>query len=89
MCLGVPGRIVETYEADGLQMGKVDFGGVLREVCLACVPEAALGEYVIVHVGFAISRLSEQEAQETLATLRQIIDLDEELGRQAGEAGAP
>lgn len=89
MCLGVPGRIVETYEADGLQMGKVDFGGVLREVCLACVPEAALGEYVIVHVGFAISRLSEQEAQETLATLRQIIDLDEELGRQPGEAGAP
>lgn len=89
MCLGVPGRIVETYEADGLQMGKVDFGGVLREVCLACVPEAALGEYVIVHVGFAISRLSEQEAQETLATLRQIIDLDEELGRQSGEAGAP
>lgn len=89
MCLGVPGRIVETYEADSLQMGKVDFGGVLREVCLACVPEAALGEYVIVHVGFAISRLSEQEAQETLATLRQIIDLDEELGRQSGEAGAP
>ena len=89
MCLGVPGKIVEAYEVDGLQMGRVDFGGVLREVCLACVPEAALGEYVIVHVGFAISRLSEQEAQETLATLREIIDLDEELGRQAGEAAAP
>lgn len=89
MCLGVPGKIVEAYEVDGLQMGRVDFGGVLREVCLACVPEAAVGEYVIVHVGFAISRLSEQEAQETLATLREIIDLDEELGRQAGEAAAP
>lgn len=89
MCLGVPGKIVEAYEVDGLQMGRVDFGGVLREVCLACVPEAAVGEYVIVHVGFAISRLSEQEAQETLATLREIIDLDDELGRQAGEAAAP
>ena len=66
MCLGVPGRIVETYEKGGLQMAKVDFGGVFREACLSYVPEAKVGEYCIIHVGFAISVLSEAEAQETL-----------------------
>jgi hydrogenase expression/formation protein HypC len=69
MCLGIPGRIVEITEAgmDSLmRMGKVDFGGVTREVCLAYVPEAQMGDYVIVHVGFAISQLDETEARETL-----------------------
>ena len=80
MCLGVPGKIIELYEADGRRMGKIDFGGVTREACLDFVPEVTAGSYVVVHVGFAISELSEEEAQETLQTLREIIDLEEELG---------
>jgi hydrogenase expression/formation protein HypC len=80
MCLGVPGKIVETYEKDGLRMAKVDFGGLFREACLSYVPEAQIGEYCIIHVGFAISLLSESEAMETLDLLRQIADIEEELG---------
>ncbi|GAB4522095.1 MAG: HypC/HybG/HupF family hydrogenase formation chaperone [Anaerolineales bacterium] len=80
MCLGVPGKIIETYETNGLPMGKIDFGGTLREACLAYVPEAQVGEYVVVHVGFAISVLSEREALETLDLLRQMNDLSTELG---------
>jgi hydrogenase expression/formation protein HypC len=80
MCLGVPGKIVETYEKGGLLMAKVDFGGVFREACLTYVPEARVGEFCIIHVGFAISILSESEAQETLDLLRQIGELHEELG---------
>jgi hydrogenase expression/formation protein HypC len=67
--LGVPGRIIETQEGGLMRMGKVDFGGINREVCLAYVPEAEIGDYVIVHAGFAISRVDEAEAQETLALL--------------------
>jgi hydrogenase expression/formation protein HypC len=80
MCLGVPGKIVETYEKGGLQMAKVDFGGVFREACLNYVPEAKVGEYCIIHVGFAISVLSESEAQETLDLLKQIGAFEEEIG---------
>lgn len=80
MCLGVPGKIVETYQADGLKMGKVDFGGVVRETCLEYVPQAEVGDYAIIHVGFAISLVSEEEAQATLETLREIIRLEEEYG---------
>lgn len=80
MCLGIPGKITEVYERDGLLMGKVDFGGALREACLSYVPEAVVGDYVLIHVGFAINRLSEEEAQETLALLEEIVDLEEEIG---------
>ena len=80
MCLGVPGKIVDIHEKDGLKMAKVDFGGVFREACLEYVPEAKVGEYCIIHVGFAISLLSEQEAQETLALLNEIDAIGEELG---------
>lgn len=69
MCLGVPGRITAIFEEEGIRMGKVDFGGVLRRVCLAYVPDAQAGDYAIVHAGFAISRLDEAEAQRTLALL--------------------
>jgi len=79
MCLGVPARIEETYSRDGLQMARVDFGGVSREVCLDYVPEAKVGDYCIIHVGFAISLLSEAEAQETLALLNEIAEIDESL----------
>jgi hydrogenase expression/formation protein HypC len=81
MCLGVPGKIVETYEKGGLQMAKVDFGGVFREACLNYVPEAKVGEYCIIHVGFAISVLSESEAQETLELLKHLGSFDEEMGQ--------
>ena len=86
MCLGVPGKIVEVFEKDGLRMSKVDFGGVMRETCLEYVPEASEGEYVLVHVGFAISVISPEEAQETLDMLREIIDLEEELGPEVSES---
>ncbi len=72
MCLGIPGRITTIFEEDGLRMGKVDFGGVLRRVCLAYVPDAQEGDYTIVHAGFAISRLDEAEARRTLALLREL-----------------
>ncbi len=87
MCLAVPGKIVEIYEAGGMSMGKIDFGGVMREACLAYVPEAQVGDYTIIHVGFALSILSEQEARETLEALQQIADLGEELGSEDVEEG--
>jgi hydrogenase expression/formation protein HypC len=74
MCLAVPGKIVEIYQADGLSMGKIDFGGVTREACLAYVPEAQIGDYTVIHVGFALHLISEAEAQETLTLLRQIAE---------------
>jgi len=81
MCLGVPGKIVEIYGKEGLSMGKIDFGGgVMRETCLAYVPEAQVGDYVIIHVGFALSVLSESEALETLELLTEIANLNDELG---------
>lgn len=80
MCLGVPGKITEIYESDGLLMGKIDFGGALREACLSYVPEANVGDYALIHVGFAISLVSEEEAQETLQMLREIMALEEEIG---------
>jgi len=80
MCLAVPGKIVEKYEKEGLQMAKVDYGGIFRETCLDYVPEAKVGDYCVIHVGFAISLLSEKEAMETLDLLKQISSIEEELG---------
>ena len=80
MCLAIPGKIVEIYEADGLKMARVDFGGVFRETCLEYVPEAKVGEYCVIHVGFAISVMNESEAMETLDLLRQIDNFEGELG---------
>ena len=74
MCLGVPARVVSVADEDGVRMGRVDFGGVARKVCLEHVPEAVVGDYVLVHVGFALSKLDEAEARrvfELLAELRQ------------------
>jgi hydrogenase expression/formation protein HypC len=79
MCLGIPGRVEAVYEEDGLLMGEVDFGGVRKTCCLAYVPEIAVGEYTIIHVGFAITRLDEDSARETLALLDEMDLLDEEL----------
>ena len=80
MCLGIPGKIIEIYTQDNTRMSKVDFSGVELEVCLEAVPEANLGNYVIVHAGFAISALSEAEAKETLDLIQQIEDIQGELG---------
>jgi hydrogenase expression/formation protein HypC len=80
MCLGIPGRVIDIYDADEMRMGKVDFGGVTKEVCLSFVPEINIGDYAIIHVGFAITRLDEASAQETLTLLRETGLLHEELG---------
>ncbi len=77
MCLAIPGRITAIYEQDGLRMGVVDFGGVQREACLAYVEAAQVGDYTLVHVGFAISRIDEDEALRTLALLREMGEIDE------------
>lgn len=79
MCLGVPAKIVKMYEKDGLQMARVDFGGVLREACVAYVPEAKVGDYCLVHVGFALNLISEEEARETMELLKQVADLSPEI----------
>ena len=78
MCLGVPGKIVEIYETNGLLMGKIDFGEVMREACLAYVPEAKIGDYTIIHVGFALHLISEDEALETLSLIRQMAEAGDE-----------
>jgi len=72
MCLGIPGRITAIFEEEGIRMGKVDFSGVSRTVCLAYLPEAQEGDYAIVHAGFAISRVDEGEARKTLALLQEL-----------------
>jgi hydrogenase expression/formation protein HypC len=85
MCLAVPGKILKIYEKESLSMGQIDFGGVLREACLVYVPEAETGNYVIVHAGFAISLVAEQEALETLELLKQLGEFNEEMESQENE----
>lgn len=77
MCLGIPGRVVETYRENDILMGKVDFSGVGKRVCLEHVPEVRPGEYVLVHVGFALSRIDEGEAGRVFAFLEEMNQLDE------------
>jgi hydrogenase expression/formation protein HypC len=83
MCLAVPGKLIEILETPSAKMGKVDFGGVIREVCLEAVPEAEIGQYVIVHAGFALNTLSEEEAQATLDAFRELDALDNELALES------
>jgi hydrogenase expression/formation protein HypC len=85
MCLGIPGKVIEVFESDGMRMGRVDFGGVSKVVCLEYVPEIVVGDYTIVHVGFAITRVDEAAAQETLRLLRELGAVDEEMNA-AGDA---
>jgi hydrogenase expression/formation protein HypC len=77
MCLGIPGRVIEIYQEHDMLMGKVDFSGVANKVCLVYVPDVQLGNYVIVHVGFALSVVDEQEAQRIFSFLKTMNDLDE------------
>lgn len=78
MCLGVPGKILRIYEDNSIKMSEVDFNGVTMQVCLETTPQAHIGDYVIVHAGFAITLLEESEALETLAMLDQISKLGEQ-----------
>jgi hydrogenase expression/formation protein HypC len=78
MCLGIPAKVIKLYETNGLKMAKVDFGGVIKEACMEYLPEVKLGDYTIVHVGFGLSILDEQEALETMELLKQIDALGEE-----------
>jgi hydrogenase expression/formation protein HypC len=87
MCLGVPGKIVDIYEVAGIRMGRVDFGGVVKEACLEYVLDAEIGEYTLIHVGFAIGRLDEAEAQRTLRFLQGEGLFATELGDTATEGG--
>jgi len=80
MCLAVPGKVIEIWQKDETRMANVDFGGVVKEVCLEFVPDIQVGEYTIVHVGFALQRLDEKSAMETLDLFRQMGELDMEFG---------
>ncbi|MDT0448494.1 HypC/HybG/HupF family hydrogenase formation chaperone [Streptomyces sp. URMC 127] len=93
MCLAVPGKVVGVEERDGTRMAKVDFGGVVKDVCLAYLPEIEVGDYAIVHVGFALQRLDEEAALATLELFARMGALEEEFGDAwglaAAEAGEP
>jgi hydrogenase expression/formation protein HypC len=77
MCLAIPGRVVEIHEMDGMKMAKVNFGGMIKSVCLAYTPDAVPGDYVLVHVGFALSRVNQEEAERTFKLLEELGQLDE------------
>lgn len=79
MCLAIPGKVTEIYEKDNMRMGKVDFDGITKEICLEYVPEIKVGEYTIIHVGFALQILDEKTALEKLELIKQMGMLEEEL----------
>ncbi len=79
MCLGIPAKVIELYKKDGMTMARVDFGGVVKEACMEYLPEIKVGDYAIVHVGFGLSILDEQEAHETMELLKQIDALGDEV----------
>jgi hydrogenase expression/formation protein HypC len=91
MCLGVPGQIIEIIDTDPItRTGRVNFSGIVKEVNLAYVPESTVGDYVVVHVGFAISRIDEEEAQQVFAYLQQIDELEElmvDSGQRTADGG--
>jgi hydrogenase expression/formation protein HypC len=80
MCLAVPGQVKEIYGSMGMQMGRVSFGGIVKEVCLAYLPGIKVGDYTIVHVGFAIAKVDKESAHRTLEAFRKMGILDEEVG---------
>lgn len=91
MCLGIPGQILEVRDDQGTRMATVDFGGVTKEICLAYVPDGEVGDYTIVHAGFAITRLDEEAALQTLAMMSELGLVDEELGADTsgGDGASP
>ncbi len=95
MCLAIPGRLLDTTDQNGIRYGRVNFGGIVREVCLDFVPEASVGDYVLVHVGFALTRVDEEEAKRTFQLLQEMGMLEGELGTESSQeplgadAGSP
>jgi hydrogenase expression/formation protein HypC len=96
MCLAIPGRVEEVFTEGGLRLGRVNFGGVVKRVCLDCVPEVQVGDYAIVHVGFAIAKVDEETAKKTLADFRDLgvletefLSEEEAFARAAGAAPSP
>ena len=89
MCLAVPGKVIDIWGQDETRMAKVDFGGVQKTVCLEFVPDIVIGDYTVVHVGFALQRLDEQSALETLALFRELGELEQEFGDAWDRAGHP
>ncbi|WP_446009562.1 HypC/HybG/HupF family hydrogenase formation chaperone [Candidatus Electrothrix sp.] len=79
MCLAIPGKITEIYQKNALQMAKIDFGGVAKEICLEFVPEAKLGDYALVHAGFVISLMNETEAEESIQLIQEVSRFDNEV----------
>jgi hydrogenase expression/formation protein HypC len=84
MCLAIPGKIVGIVDQEGIRAGRIQFGGIIRQACLDFVPEAAIGDYVMVHVGFAISRVDRDEAERTYALLESMGVLEVELPPETG-----
>lgn len=80
MCLGIPAKVLEISSETGIRMGKLDFGGIVKEVCLEYLPDLQIGDYAIVHVGFAITQVDEAAAKESLALFEQMGILEEEFG---------
>jgi hydrogenase expression/formation protein HypC len=87
MCLGIPGKVVNIWEEAGTRMSCVDFGGTTKTVCLAYLPDMQIGEYAIVHAGFAIARLDEASANDTLRMFEELGVLDQELAGSEGQGG--
>jgi hydrogenase expression/formation protein HypC len=82
MCLGIPAKVIELFETNGMKMAKVDFGGVVKEACMEYLPEVKVGDYTIIHVGFGLSILDEQGAFETMELLKQIDAIGNEVENQ-------
>jgi len=79
MCLAVPGKVIEIYTRDTMRMCRVDFGGIIRETCLETIPEAIVGDYIVVHAGFALNILSPEEAQATLKAFEELSIIEEQI----------
>jgi hydrogenase expression/formation protein HypC len=88
MCLAIPGKVIEAFDRDGMRLAKVQFGGITREACLEYVPDTKVGEYVLVHVGFAISKVDEEEAQRTYQLLEEMDQLTELMAPVVDERGS-
>ena len=89
MCLGIPGRVASIYREHDVSMGKIDFNGVLKRACLEHLPQAAVGDYVLVHVGFALARIDEAEAKKVFELLEEMNQLDEIKTPCAGAGASP
>jgi hydrogenase expression/formation protein HypC len=89
MCLGIPGKVIAIWDESGTRMSTVDFGGTTKTVCLAYLPDLEIGEFAIVHAGFAINRLDEKSANDTLRMFADLGVLEDELAGSAGQSAPP